>query len=1080
MKNSQDNGDSGSHALVPLNAKQPVTKSRDSERTAAAAIREPAASLQAAHDLLRWPKPQDIVSPPGSGVRVYADLARQKLGRALADFEGDAFVNVGVLARNPHSRNTEEPIAVVCEFRKPVSQATLKKAQMLAWSFCRMPLLIVIEPTGIRAWSCYQKPNRSDDPRRLNRPVANMPFTLDLFPTFGLSEHAACSLDWLNLVSGRFFKENAARFRPNQRADRLLLQNLALIRDRLIDPSLPLDIDIAHTLLARLIFIQFLFQRVDSDGHPALNEAKLADLNNEGILSRKYTCLQEILSDHQDAYGLFRWLDSKFNGDLFPGTGSSQKAREEEWRAEMHAVQPKHLGLLSDFVSGNVQLDGCQGSLWPLYSFDVIPLEFVSSIYEEFVQKEKGVHYTPNHLVDFMLDSVLPWDGERWDLRILDPACGSGTFLVRAYQRLIHRWKNAHPAPAKLGAVQLRGLLQRCIFGVDTDRHAVRVASFSLYLAMCDEIDPRHYWKRVKFPQLRGRRLIDANFFRDDIPGIRTVEDAGSYDLVIGNAPWGKGGIEEIEQKWAEDHDWPTANKEKGPIFLAKAAALCKPDGHVSMVQPAGALLFNRETTADEQRKAIFTRYKVEAIANLSALRFKLFPTSAGAACVITMRPTKPDGSPITYYTPKRTSLSEDHCRIVIEPYDQNQVYPNQAIDNQAIWTALAWGGRRDLSLLHKLNSFSSLGARAHVVSREGIIRGDRKQPQPTILQRRMLHQSSFPEDTFLLLEPDNLDVNTDVQTDDRASTDFTAFELPQLLVKQSWQRQSGRFQAALVSPHAERGVLCSQSYLSVHVPHDKHLDLEAACLAYNSSVAVYYLLLTSGRIASYIPEGRVGDLLAFPIPESRPGLLAGLTSYGDLDLRVCEAYGLKEAELALIEDLFAYTLPDFQGGMDSPGRRYTDRSDDDKGLREYCEYVCRVLRAGFGDDKGISATIFQDSAENQLPVRLVAIHLDSPGEPSVTTEAIGSDRLREQLLQLNDQYLNSQSGNGGGVFYQRVARMYTLRRMTDQMVPTIYIIKPDQRRYWSRSIALRDADEIAADILLWQDRAMGAINEQT
>ena len=164
-----------------------------------------------------------------------------------------------------------------------------------------------------------------------------------------------------------------------------------------------------------------------------------------------------------------------------------------------------------------------------------------------------------------MLDSVLPWDSTDWDVKVLDPACGSGIFLVKAYQRLIHRWRKAHPNQEPRTAI-LKQLLNCNIFGVDTDRHAVRVASFSLYLAMCDEIDPRHYWKRVQFPRLRGERLIEADFFSEDKPGFRTNKDAEQYDLVVGNAPWGEKSETENSKQWGSKHGWTTVvSTEGGP-----------------------------------------------------------------------------------------------------------------------------------------------------------------------------------------------------------------------------------------------------------------------------------------------------------------------------------------------------------------------------------------------------------------------------------------------------------------------------------------------------------------------------------
>ncbi len=159
-------------------------------------------------------------------------------------------------------------------------------------------------------------------------------------------------------------------------------------------------------------------------------------------MSQEHADLGSILADKDEAYKFFRWLNEKFNGNLFPGKGRTPAEREAEWQKEMEHVKPSHLKTLADFVSG--KLRGPQRVVWRLYSFDVIPLEFISSIYEEFVTT-KGAHYTPGYLVDFMLDEVLPWGGSQWALKILDPACGSGIFLVKAYQRLIQRWKNSNP-----------------------------------------------------------------------------------------------------------------------------------------------------------------------------------------------------------------------------------------------------------------------------------------------------------------------------------------------------------------------------------------------------------------------------------------------------------------------------------------------------------------------------------------------------------------------------------------------------------------------------------------------------------
>ncbi len=191
------------------------------------------------------------------------------------------------------------------------------------------------------------------------------------------------------------------------------------------------------------MFVQFLFHRRDNQGRAALTPDWLHRQYESKTLSGVYTDLESILRNHADAYALFRLLNGRFNGDLFPGKASDPQRQEQEWRAEMKEVKPQHLELLADFVGGKMQIRIGQQSLWPLYSFDVIPLEFISSIYEAFVTKDKGTHYTPAYLVDIVLDTCLPWDGDEWDVKVLDPACGSGIFLVKAFQRLVYRWRRA-------------------------------------------------------------------------------------------------------------------------------------------------------------------------------------------------------------------------------------------------------------------------------------------------------------------------------------------------------------------------------------------------------------------------------------------------------------------------------------------------------------------------------------------------------------------------------------------------------------------------------------------------------------
>jgi hypothetical protein len=367
------------------------------------------------------------------------------------------------------------------------------------------------------------------------------------------------------------------------------------------------------------------------------------------------------------------------------------------------------------------------------------------------------------------------------------------------------------------------------------------------------------------------------------------------------------------------------------------------------------------------------------------------------------------------------------------------------------------------------LNQLSSIEKNAPICgTRRGIEFGNRKQRRPELAGRQILLQPDFPSGDLFRLRTADLPSFDDPLIHSKDSTDFSAFSMPQLVIKRSWRKTANRFQARIVDQSEISGVLCTQSYVTVHLPIERRHELEAACLSYNSILSVYFLLLTSSRFASYRPEPLVSELLRVPIPEPCPNLLEDLPDLQAVDRRVRESFALKDAEWVLIEDLYNVTLPDFKEGAKSPGRQRTqrrNRSTEEPELRSYCEYFIRVLKAGFGQDKNITATIFHETSKDLLPYRLVAFELNGLNEEQIRTEPLDTPDLLAELETLNQTWLRSNKSSGGSIYHQRVARVYDHRGNT----PTIFILKPDACRYWTRSMGLLDADEVSADFARWQ-----------
>ena len=103
-------------------------------------------------------------------------------------------------------------------------------------------------------------------------------------------------------------------------------------------------------------------------------------------------------------------------------------------------------------------------------------------------------------------------------MRVFDPSCGSGAFLVQCYRRLIEKefpFVNRRPSP-----LELRKLLKQHIFGVDSDPDACSVTELSLILTLLDYVNPPDLENRsgFKLPALRNHNIFCDDFFQRRCP----------------------------------------------------------------------------------------------------------------------------------------------------------------------------------------------------------------------------------------------------------------------------------------------------------------------------------------------------------------------------------------------------------------------------------------------------------------------------------------------------------------------------------------------------------------------------------
>lgn len=349
-----------------------------------------------------------------------------------------------------------------------------EEIRKLVWNQGRSPTLWVVTHDTVRIYDSFARPKTTND--------ANSNLLAEL-KLIGDHIHGIAAFHKSLFDSGKFWLSDYGRkIARSERVDNAMLEDLSQTEDLLIS-YYKLPSAIAHALLGRVIFVSYLVDR------GILKPTYFQDTYG-------YSSFIELLTNRTDTYKFFKWLCQTFNGDLFPVEVDEYKIIREE-----------HLQLIRLFLSGanlSSYPNAIQLRLWP-YKFDVIPIELISSIYEMFAHNRdtiaaevRSVHYTRLQLVELMLS--LTMTGLSHSAVVLDPACGSGVFLVEAFRRLARM--RAQELGRFLRRDELQEILRYQIFGIDLDKDAIHIAAFSLYLTLL-ELDPDPQpLEALRFPSL--------------------------------------------------------------------------------------------------------------------------------------------------------------------------------------------------------------------------------------------------------------------------------------------------------------------------------------------------------------------------------------------------------------------------------------------------------------------------------------------------------------------------------------------------------------------------------------------------
>ena len=382
---------------------------------------------------------------------------------------------------------------------------------------------------------------------------------------------------------------------------------------------------------------------------------------------------------------LFYQADDRYNSGLF-------HFKMEKNRFDIpDALTPKLK------IDDNVLKDILKNLYYPdsPYEFSVLPADILGQVYEQFlgkvirltqshravvedkpeVRKAGGVYYTPTYIVDYIVEQTVgklvegkkpgPRGGVS-NIKILDPACGSGSFLLGAYQYLLdwHRDEYIKDGPEKwargstprlyqtsggewkLTIEERQRILLNNIYGVDIDPQAVEVTKLSLLLKVLEGEDEQTigrqlslFHKRV-LPDLAnnikcGNSLIGPDFYEGKQLGMSFLDDeemhrinafdwekefpeimkVGGFDVVISNPPWGVEFSEDLlEYLRRINREIIVRMIDSFMYFVYQGCKILRHKGHFGMILP-DVILYQKDN--EKLRNFILKSFKINSLLNM-------------------------------------------------------------------------------------------------------------------------------------------------------------------------------------------------------------------------------------------------------------------------------------------------------------------------------------------------------------------------------------------------------------------------------------------------------------------------------
>ncbi len=891
--------------------------------------------------------------------------------RQAASFPDVTFV---FFRRFSDGRSSQPAAFVVDNEDEHLDNQTLARLHNDLWMHGVAPLVYVTWPTRIDILSCARGPDFWQGDDRKYRPAAQ----LNIASTIESELAKRRNFSAFRLADGTFWEDpdNHSLADHEKAAHESLIQAIVETDQVLNGEKNPVQ----RRLLLLMVLIKYLEDRKVFPGPGWF-----------GRFHKGARSFFEVLKsgDPDSVLRLLRTLEERFNGDVF--------ALPTEMKLTKTALRQ-----FAQFVEARTIAQ--QRYLWEQFSFSHLPVEVISHLYQRFVKGSTAV-YTPPFLASLLLDYAMPYERLTGKERVLDPACGSGVFLVGAYRRLVAVYRAKHKVAP--GVSTLKSILKNQIFGVETDANAIDLTAFSLALAVCDSLQPNVIWKELRFDPLRGDNLIEADFFDTGYDEEGTTH-LGTFDVVVGNPPF-ESEFSEAAQR-VNNARIPIRgtipDKQIAYLFLDAATQAVSADGTACLIQPSG-FLYNLNSHAF--RTAVARTGRLQAVLDFTSVRGLYEGADPKTLAVII---GSESDSPISHLTFRRTYETTQRIGFELDHYDNHRLSASEVADNPRVARVNLLGGGRLAALAARFGQMRTLSQ--HVSDKawlmgEGFIEG-------TTGKGTGEHLTGKP-----LLPTNALTVNgfdLDMLQTVTATTFYrpgrpALFQSPLVLIREHdslpiafWNQGPLAYKDKVIGIHAPPGE--SSELHKFYIAFLKHRETLRFAVALNGSQALV------GKATALLKS----DIEAIPFPDDET----------ELDFAFWET--------VLAEDTLSHFVQFVRLGQKSA---LLKNPADEETVADYSAMFCQMLGSIY-DNLRADDPVFLNG--------LICQPFYFGDEPAIRW--LGPD-CEKQLKTL--------------VFDNSRASLRTVRVVRYYHENVIFIVKPDRLRYWIKSTAIRDADDTLVDL---------------